>query len=118
MALTAAERAYVLRFCGLGVLDYTTPAAAVLAALLDALTAEQEAVVRTVYLAPLRTLEAGYVGSLADADTKRAGPWERNPNALAEFGAGFDALRQRLAGFLGVPALGDAAPVVPFVAVV
>lgn len=115
MALTAAEALDVRRFIGTAP---GSPDAVLLDAVLAALTPEGEAVVRTSFLAPLRKLEAAMAETALDADTKRAGPWERNVGAYAEMDAAYGALRRRLAGFLGVPLGDDCGMIIPDILVV
>lgn len=114
MALTPIELANSLRLFGVGLLDANSPRGIALSAALAGLTAEQEAVYRCEYYDKLLRIEAAMMEAVLDADTKRAGPWERNPLVGTELKTLYDDLLYRLSGFIGIPIpnVGDAPPVV------
>lgn len=106
--LTDAEKADVRRFCGypvagavvppeyaVGSLSLTTVLAGLLDVSIDTL--------RSVYLAPLRTMEAAFADSADGLDIKKAAVYERNLGELQERDALFANWRSRLCYFLGVP---------------
>ena len=82
MAFTTAEKVDIRRFCGYGLYGGAQPLPAsgyrfstqygVLEYKLNTLGAEEEAVVRTVYLANLSTLETAIFGVGANLDTAQA----------------------------------------------
>jgi hypothetical protein len=70
---------------------------------LNNMAPEEEAVIRTTYLANLATLETAIVGASANLDTAKAAVWEHNPNEQRDREALFASWRRKLCGFLGVP---------------
>jgi hypothetical protein len=111
MAFTNAEKVDVRRFCGYpaygaggqgggwrffqayGSMEYR----------LNNMAPEEEAVVRTVYLANLSTLETAIVGAGANLDTDVAAVWTHNRREVFDREALFSSWRARLCAFLGVP---------------
>ncbi len=76
---------------------------------LNNLSADEEGILVTTYLANLYILESALAGSGADLDTASAGPWVRNPNEVRERTALFDDWRRRMCWFIGIapgPSLG------------
>ena len=65
------------------------------------LTATEESVLVTTYLDRLATLETDILGASANLDTLVAGPWEANPNEVAQRGGLFNRWRRDMAAFLG-----------------
>lgn len=114
MALTPIELANALRLFGVSVLDAGSPRGLSLSAALAALTPDQLTVFRQHYLEPLLRIEQAMFDATLDADTKRAGPWERNLLVGDELRAGYNDLLYRLGLFIGVsiPGSGEAPPVV------
>jgi hypothetical protein len=111
MSLTAAQALDTRRFCGysvqaaVGIGDPdTVQNSAALDRLLGQLTADQETVLTTVYLANLYQLEAAIMGASANLDTEKAAVWTHNQNELSDRQALYFSWRQQLANFLGVPA--------------
>jgi hypothetical protein len=107
--LTAAERTDVRRFVGYGVTgayDYleadTQTTSTALDAVLDTLTGDQAAVIRTRYLARLVVLEDDLFAAREDLDTNKAAVWERNPAELLEKEQLFTQMRYRLSQFVGI----------------
>ena len=113
MAFTTAEKVDIRRFCGYGLYGGAQPLPAigyrfstqygVLEYKLNTLGAEEEAVVRTVYLANLSTLETAIFGVGANLDTAQAAVWTHNPHEYRDRKALLDGCRRDLAAFLGVP---------------
>jgi len=72
--------------------------------------AEEEAVVRTTYLANLTTLETAIPAAGANLDTDQAAVWKHNKNEVRDRAALFNKWRRDLCSFIGVPpgpGLGD-----------
>lgn len=63
----------------------------------------EEAVIRTVYLTNLRTLETDIVGSASNLDTAVAAVWTRNKDEVRDRMRLFDDWRMRLCDFVGIP---------------
>lgn len=109
--LTAAQVLDTRRYCGysiqaaagIGDPDVVQNSAA-LDRLLGQLTADQEAVLTTVYLANLAQLEAAVMGASANLDTEKAAVWTHNQNELNDRQSLYFSWRQQIATFLGVPA--------------
>ena len=112
MSFTNAEKVDVRRFCGYpaygsgpsgfqgwrffqayGLMEFR----------LNNMATEEEAVIRTTYLANLYTLETAIVGTSANLDTSKAAVWEHNPREMADREALFSSWRRKLCGFLGIP---------------
>ena len=121
MSFTTAEKVDIRRFCGYPLYATGTPLPAsgyrfstaygVLEYKLNTLGAEEEAVVRTTYLANLATLETAIVGTSANLDTDEAAVWKHNRNEYRDRQALFNGWRREFCAFLGVPpgpGLGDA----------
>lgn len=75
------------------------------------LSAAEEAVVRTTYLANLATLETAIPAASANLDTDQAAVWVHNKREVADREGLFASWRLKLCQFLGVPpgpALGQA----------
>jgi hypothetical protein len=114
MSFTDAEKTDIRRFCGYGAFGGGNPLPAsgyrfstqygVLEYKLNNLSASEEAVVRTTYLANLTTLETAIVGTSANLDTDEAAVWKHNANEQRDRDRLFDSWRRRLCGFLGIPA--------------
>jgi len=112
MSFTAAEKVDLRRFCGYGLygMGQPTPASGyrfstqygVLEYKLNTLGAEEEAVVRTTYLANLATLETAIVGTSANLDTEQAAVWKHNPHEYRDRKTLFDGWRRELCAFLGI----------------
>jgi hypothetical protein len=112
MAFTAAERVDIRRFCWYPVYGGTPSsfqsyrffqAYGLLEYRLSNLSAEEEAVVRTTFLANLATLETAIPAASANLDTDVAAVWTHNRRELADREALFDSWRCKLCEFLGVP---------------
>lgn len=63
---------------------------------------EEEAVIRTTYLANLYTLETAIVGASANLDTDQAAVWFHNKNEQRDREALFTSWRMKLCAFIGV----------------
>lgn len=111
MALTATERVATRRFAGYPV-GGAAPADA-LAVILDGLTGDEEAVLRTVYLAPLARLEVAIPNASDTLNTESAAVWKRNPVETAERAVLFRSIRMAMCRYLGIePGLGVAEPAI------
>lgn len=114
MAFTAAEKVDIRRFCGFGLYGGGQPLPAsgyrfstrygILEYKLNTLGAEEEAVVRTTYLANLAIMEAAVFGTGANLDTAQAAVWTHNKYEYRDRKVLFDGVRRDLCDFLGVPA--------------
>lgn len=112
MAFTDAEKVDIRRHCGYpmfgavpssmqsyrfftryGTLEYR----------MNNMLPEEEAIVRTTYLANLVTLESAVPAASSNLDTDKAAVWEHNKNEVRDRLALYDAWRRKLCGFLGVP---------------
>ena len=112
MAFSEAEKTDIRRFCGYpaygagdsgfqswrffqsyGLMEYR----------LNNLSAAEEAVVRTTYLATLAPLETAIPAAAANLDTQTAAVWTHNKEEVADRTALFEDWRRRLCGFLGLP---------------
>ena len=123
MALTSAEQVDCRRFMGYSVsgdstsypyreLVYSNVSYMGLSIdyRLQHLTSDEEAVVRTNYLANLYTLEAAIPAASSNLDTESAAVWKHNANEVADRVGLFNRWRRELCGFLGFapgPALGN-----------
>lgn len=111
MSFTNAEKVDIRRFCGYGNFGGTPNASGyrfstaygTLEYKLNNLLAEEEAVIRTTYLANLATLETAIIGAAANLDTDSAAVWKHNKNEVRDRTALFDEWRYRLCDFLGLP---------------
>ena len=112
MAFTTAEKVDIRRFCGYPTFGAQyTPASGyrfatqygVLEYKINNLLPEEEAVVRTTYLANLNTLEPAIVASAANLDTDSAAVWAHNKNEVRDRTNLFNQWRSELCAFLGVP---------------
>ncbi|MDE2354164.1 MAG: hypothetical protein KGL17_03985 [Betaproteobacteria bacterium] len=112
MAFTNAERVDIRRFAWYPVAGGTPStftsyrffqAYGTLEFRLSNLAVEEEAVVRSVYLSNLYTLEAAVPAAGANLDTDAAAVWTHNKNEVADREALFTNLRKKLCEFLGVP---------------
>jgi hypothetical protein len=119
MSFTNAEKVDIRRHCGYpmfggvpssfqsyrfftayGTLEYR----------MNNMLAEEEAVVRTTYLANLTTLETAIPAAGANLDTDQAAVWKHNKNEVRDRAALFNKWRRDLCSFIGVPpgpGLGD-----------
>ena len=66
-------------------------------------TADEEDVIRTVYLANLAPLESALFGSSANLDTDQAAVWIHNKREVADRTALFNQVRRQLCDFIGIP---------------
>jgi hypothetical protein len=119
MAFTVAERDNIRRFCGYPAYGGTPSsfqsyrffqAYGTLEYRLSNLLAEEEAVIRTNFIATLVTLEAAIPAASDNLDTDAAAVWKHNKNEVSDRSALFNKWRRDLCGFLGIPAgpsLGD-----------
>jgi hypothetical protein len=119
MALTDAQKIDVVRWSGyavagiyaVGMAGQTTAYQDIINNL-DALDSSQEEALTTKFLTPLETLEAALLAAGDNLDTKIAGPWEANPNEIAQRSGLYDRYRREMCAFLGHapgPALGSGA---------
>lgn len=119
MAFTDAEKTDIRRFCGYGAYGGGQPLPAsgyrfstqygILEYKLNTLSASEEAVVRTTYLANLATMEAAVPGVGANLDTEQAAVWRHNKNELRDRMTLLNSWRRELCNFLGIspgPGLG------------
>lgn len=112
MAFTTAERVDVRRFAGYAMYGASpTPMSGyrffthygVLEYRLSNMLPEEEAVIRTTYLANLYTLEAAIPAASANLDTDSAAVWKHNKREVADRSALFNQIRRNLCAFIGVP---------------
>lgn len=112
MAFSTAERVDIRRFCWYPVAggapnNFTSyryfQAYGTLEFRLSNLAAEEEAVVRTTFLANLYTLESAIPAASANLDTDEAAVWKHNKREVADRRALFASWRKDLCEFLGVP---------------
>ena len=112
MAFSDAEKTDVRRFCGYSAYGNAptanfgarfTTAYGSLEYKLNNLSAAEEAVVRTTYLANLALLETDLISTRTNLDTAEASVWKHNPREQADREALFASCRMKLCGFLGVP---------------
>lgn len=111
MAFTAAEKVDIRRFCGFQAYgNITTQAFAhrysthygLLEFRMNNYSADEEAVIRTVYLANLTTLETAIVGTSANLDTDQAAVWHHNKHEQRDREALFASWRRKLCQFIGI----------------
>lgn len=124
MALTDAQMASVRRYAGYPLSGTTQPVSAntdivylvfgmrqmSLYERLTTLSATEETVLTTVYLAKLATLEDDVFQSRTNLDTAKASVWEWNSNEIGDRAALFNRWRREMCNFLGLaygPGLGD-----------
>lgn len=106
MSFTAAELVDIRRFCGYAA--YSTFGATLesdyglLETRLAGMSADEEAVIRTVYLANLTNLETAIPAVSDNLDTDQAAVWHHNKDELRDREALLDCWRRRLCGFIGV----------------
>lgn len=67
------------------------------------LSAEEETVLKTVYLARLDGLETAILQTGDNLDTAAAAVWTRNPNEQRDRESLYRSFRIKLCGFLGIP---------------
>ena len=112
MAFTTAEKVDIRRHCGYPVYGGTPSAFqsyrffqayGTLEYRLQNLLAEEETIVRTVFLGSLNTLEAAIPAVSSNLDTDSAAVWKHNKNELRDRDALYSNQRTKLCGFLGVP---------------
>jgi hypothetical protein len=112
MSFTDAQKTDIRRFCGYPVfgqspnqfVDYRFfQAYGNLEFKMNNLLPTEEAVVVTIYLAQLATLESAIPTTGANLDTDEAAVWTHNKREQRDREALFDAWRGRLCDFLGVP---------------
>lgn len=114
MSFTTAEKVDIRRFCGYGLYGTGTPLPSsgyrfstqygVLEYKMNTLGTEEEAVVRTTYLANLATLETAIVSASANLDTDVAAVWKHNKNEVRDRKDLFNEWRRNLCGFFGITA--------------
>jgi hypothetical protein len=116
---TDAQKVDIRRFCGYPVFGGTPSsfqsyrffqAYGTLEYRMQNLLPEEEAVITTVYLPNLTTLESAIPTTSDNLDTDVAAVWTHNKNELRDRERLFDSWRRRLCGFIGIPpgpALGD-----------
>lgn len=114
MALSEAEKTDVRRFCGYGMYGtQALPASGyrfssqygVLEYKMQTLTASEEIVLRTTYLANCVQLEqdiVGVTGVRDNLDTDAAAVWTHNKREHADRRALFDDCRRMMCAFLGI----------------
>jgi hypothetical protein len=112
--LTDAEKVSVRRFAGYGnygqqILPASgyrfSVAYGTLEYKMNTLLADEEAALRTVYLARLATLETDLVDQTAqNLDTDEAAVWKHNKHEHRDRRALFFDFRRQMCGFLGIPA--------------
>ena len=112
MAFTTAERVDIRRFAGYSMYGASTASLTgyrffthygTLEYRVTNMMPEEEAVVRTTYLAPLALLEAAIPAAAANLDTDSAAVWKRNRNEVADRTALYAQIRRGLCSFIGVP---------------
>jgi hypothetical protein len=112
MSFTTAERVDIRRFCGYPMFGGTPSsfqsyrffqAYGTLEYRLSNMLAEEEAVVRTIFLTNLYVLEAAIPAAGANLDTDKASVWEHNKNEVSDRAALFNRWRNDLCEFIGVP---------------
>lgn len=112
MAFTNAEKVDIRRFAGYPAYGAGPSgfqgwrffqAAGLMEYRLNNMATEEEAVIRTTYLANLYTLETAIVGASANLDTAEAAVWIHNPNEVRDRSNLYNSWRRRLCAFMGVP---------------
>jgi hypothetical protein len=119
MALTDAQKVDIRRHCGFPVYGQEVGSNAgyryfqaygTLEFRMNNLTAAEEAMVITTFLANLTTLENAIPATSANLDTEQAAVWTHNKNELRDRRRLYEYTCRRLCGVMGVPpgpALGD-----------
>lgn len=111
MAFTDTEKVDIRRFCGYPVFGESSDPAfgyryfqqyGTLEWKLNHLTADEETIVRTVYLPNLASLESAILTTSDNLDTDKAAVWTHNPHEQRDREALFESWRRRLCEFLGV----------------
>lgn len=109
---TDAQKVDIRRFCGYPVFGGTPSsfqsyrffqAYGTLEYRMQNLLAAEEAVITTVYLPNLTTLEAAIPATGDNLDTDQAAVWTHNKHEQRDREQLFDSWRRRLCDFLGVP---------------
>ena len=109
---TDAQKVDIRRFCGYPVFGGTPSsfqsyrffqAYGTLEYRMQNLLAAEEAVITTVYLPNLNTLEAAIPATGDNLDTDQAAVWTHNKHEQRDREQLFDSWRRRLCDFLGVP---------------
>lgn len=115
MSFLDSEKTDIRRFCGYGAFgSQALPASGyrfataygTLEYKLNNLMPAEEAVVRTMYLANLATLESDIIGSAgvrSNLDTDQAAVWVHNKREYRDRKALFDGTRREFCNFLGIP---------------
>lgn len=112
MSFTQAEKVDIRRFCGYPLYGATPSsfqsyrffqAYGTLEYRMANMQAEEEAVVRSTYLANLSTLEAAIPAAGANLDTDQAAVWVHNKNEVRDRAALLNKWRRDLCGFMGIP---------------
>ena len=112
MAFTTAEKVDIRRHCGYPMFGGTPSsfqsyrffqAYGTLEYRMSNMLAEEEAVVRTTYLANLTTLETAIPAASANLDTDQAAVWTHNKREVADRDALFANWRRKLCEFMGIP---------------
>lgn len=116
MSFTNTEKIDIRRFCGYPTMGgIASPAFGyrfftsygTLEFKLSNLAAEEESVIRSIYLSGLNslyTLEQAIFGATSNLDTDQASVWVHNKNEVRDRSALFNQVRMQLCGFLGVEA--------------
>lgn len=112
MAFTTAERVDIRRFAGYSMYGASTASMTgyrffthygTLEYRVSNMLPEEEAVVRTTYLANLYLLEAAIPGAAANLDTDSAAVWKHNRSEVADRTALYAQIRRNLCSFIGIP---------------
>ncbi|WP_432734738.1 hypothetical protein [Ralstonia solanacearum] len=112
MAFTTAEKVDIRRHCGYPMFGGTPSsfqsyrffqAYGTLEYRMSNMLAEEEAVVRTTYLANLTTLETAIPAASANLDTDQAAVWTHNKREVVDRDALFSNWRRKLCEFMGIP---------------
>lgn len=112
MAFTDTEKVNIRRYCGFPVYGGQPVQAfghrffqhyGTLEFRMNNMLPEEEAVVRTTYLANLATLETAIVGASANLDTAQAAVWTHNKNEVRDREALYASWRRKLCAFIGIP---------------
>lgn len=112
MSFTDAEKVDIRRYCGYAAFGGQPVQAfghrfyqhyGTLEFRLNNFLAEEEAVIRTTYLANLSTLESAIPAASSNLDTAKAAVWEHNANEVRDRERLFNGWRKRLCDFIGIP---------------
>lgn len=112
MAFTTAEKVDIRRHCGYPMYGGTPSsfqsyrfftAYGTLEYRMSNMLAEEEAVVRTTFLANLTILETAIPAASDNLDTDQAAVWTHNKNEVRDRTALFNKWRRDLCSFIGVP---------------